>query len=103
MASDSDMISLPNPGGNLFSLISGSAISIRDPRCNVDEDQLNGGTFVDFTDSGWGLIEAFPVENERLFGIAIDELLTVDGVRLSPSKVYPQGGGQSRPHFDRNR
>jgi len=78
----------PYPGGNLFSLASGGAIFIRDPHFKVDEDQLNGGAFVDLTEADWGLIEPYLLENERLFGIKVEELLMVDGVRLSPSKVY---------------
>jgi glutamate synthase domain-containing protein 1/formylmethanofuran dehydrogenase subunit C len=78
----------PYPGGNLFSLASGGAIFIRDPHCKVDVDQLNGGAFVGLTEADWGLIGPYLVENERLFGIKVEELLTVDGVRLSPSNVY---------------
>jgi hypothetical protein len=54
----------------------------------VDVDQLNGGAFVDLTVADWRLMEAYLVENERLFGIAVEDLLTVDGVRSSPSQVY---------------
>jgi hypothetical protein len=78
----------PYPGGNLFSLASGGAIFLRDPHRRVDEDQLNGGAFVDLTVADWRLIEAYLVENERLFGIAVEDLLTVDGIRSSPSQVY---------------
>ena len=35
----------PYPGGNLFSLASGGAIYIRDPRGKVSEEQLNSGEF----------------------------------------------------------
>ncbi len=78
----------PYPGGNLFSLASGGAIFIRDPHCRVDEDQLNGGAFADLTEADWGLIEPYLLENERLFGIRIEDLLTVDGVQTSPFHVY---------------
>lgn len=78
----------PYPGGNLFSLASGGAIFLRDPHRVVDEDQLNGGIFVPFTEEDWRLIEPYLRENERLFGIAITDLLTVDGVERSPGEVY---------------
>jgi glutamate synthase domain-containing protein 1/glutamate synthase domain-containing protein 3 len=78
----------PYPGGNLFSLASGGAIFLRDPHRRVDKDQLNGGAFVDLTEADWGLVEPYLLENERLFGIKVEALLTVDGIRLSPSNVY---------------
>jgi glutamate synthase domain-containing protein 3 len=78
----------PYPGGNLFSLASGGAIFLRDPHRRVDVDQLNGGAFVDLTVADWRLMEAYLVENERLFGITVEDLLTVDGVQSSPSQVY---------------
>jgi len=84
------LINLPHPypGGNLFSLASGGAIFLRDPRNLVDENQLNGGAFVDLSDDDWKLIEPYLLENERLFGILIKDLLEVDGRSLSPSQVY---------------
>jgi glutamate synthase domain-containing protein 1 len=78
----------PYPGGNLFSLASGGAIYLRDPHRRVDVDQLNGGAFVGLTEADWGVIEPYLLENERLFGICMESLLTVDGRRLSPSNVY---------------
>jgi hypothetical protein len=37
----------------------------------------------------WGLVKPYLEENERLFGVGIErDLLTVDGVVLSPSRVY---------------
>jgi len=87
---DGRLVDLPTPypGGNLFSLASGGAIFLRDPYRRVDEDQLNGGVFANLTEADWGLIEPYLLENERLFGIRSEDLLTVDGVRLSPSDVY---------------
>ena len=87
---DGKLVDLPSPypGGNLFSLASGGAIFIRDPRRLVEEDQLNGGVFADLMEADWGLIEPYLVENEKLFGIKVEELLTVDGARKSPSEVY---------------
>jgi len=78
----------PYPGGNLFSLASGGAIFIRDPRNMVSDDQLNGGAFTDLDEADWGLMEPYLKENERLFGIQIQELLTVDGVQRPPQEVY---------------
>ena len=34
------------------------------------------------------MIEPYLKENENLFGITIDHLLTVGGQKLSPSEVY---------------
>jgi glutamate synthase domain-containing protein 1/glutamate synthase domain-containing protein 3 len=78
----------PYPGSNLFSLASGGAIYIRDPGKYVVAQQLNGGEFFPVTEADWELILEYLVENERLFGIKVDELLTVNGQRLAPSEVY---------------
>jgi glutamate synthase domain-containing protein 3 len=78
----------PYPGSNLFSLASGGAIYIRDPRKLVVEQQLNGGAFFPLTDADWELILPYLEENERLFGIKIDDLLTLDGKRLEPAEIY---------------
>jgi glutamate synthase domain-containing protein 1/glutamate synthase domain-containing protein 3 len=79
---------VPYPGSNLFSLASGGAIYIRDPHKKVVEQQLNGGVFGPVTDADWRVMRPYLEENERLFGIAIDDLLTVDGKRLPPADVY---------------
>jgi glutamate synthase domain-containing protein 3 len=78
----------PYPGSNLFSLASGGAIYIRDPHKNVVPQQLNGGEFAALTQQDWDLIRPYLEENERLFGIRVDELLTVDGQRRMPERVY---------------
>ncbi|MGB8990548.1 MAG: glutamate synthase [Desulfobaccales bacterium] len=79
----------PYPGGNLFSLASGGAIYIRDPYHQVVEEQLNGGEIVPLTAADWNLILPHLQENERLFGIGIDEdLLTVEGRLRHPDQVY---------------
>lgn len=78
----------PYPGSNLFSLASGGAIYLRDPEKKLVEEQLNGGEFVALSDKDWALILPYLKENERLFGIKIDELLTVNGVKKDYSQVY---------------
>jgi len=87
---DGELVSLPEPypGSNLFSLASGGAIFIRDPKKIVVSEQLNGGRFVPLTDYDWELIRPYLEENGRLFGIRIEDLLTVDGRLLPPSAVY---------------
>ena len=78
----------PYPGSNLFSLASGGALYIRDPHRVIVEEQLNGGRFAELSDEDWDLIHPYLLENEKQFGIQVEELLTVDGVRRSPGEVY---------------
>jgi len=78
----------PYPGGNLFSLASGGAIYLRDPRRKVGGDQLNGGQFAPLSQADWTLIRPYLEENGRLFGIPIPALLTVDDEERSPADVY---------------
>jgi glutamate synthase domain-containing protein 3 len=78
----------PYSGSNLFSLASGGAIYIRDPRQQVVWQQLNGCGFYRMADEDWELILPYLQENERLFGIKVKDLLTVDGRLLKPSEVY---------------
>lgn len=78
----------PYPGSNLFSLASGGAIFVRDPHRTLIDQQLNGGQFARVTDADWDLILPYLKENERLFGITIEQLLTVDGKRRDPAEVY---------------
>ncbi len=79
----------PYPGSNLFSLASGGAIYIRDPFKSVDEQQLNGGEIVALEEKDWDLILPVLKENERLFGISVEEdLLTVEGEQRNPLEVY---------------
>jgi glutamate synthase domain-containing protein 1/glutamate synthase domain-containing protein 3 len=79
----------PYPGANLFSLASGGAIYIRDPKCKVVPEQLNGGELVSMTARDWELILPYLRENERLFGISVERhLLTVDGQQRQPADVY---------------
>ncbi len=79
----------PYPGSNLFSLASGGAIYLRDPQRRVVDDQLNGGEFVSLSRADWELILPYLKENERLFGISVeDDLLAVNGDRKSYREVY---------------
>jgi hypothetical protein len=78
----------PYPGSNLFSLASGGAIFVRDPERTMVDQQLNGGQFAQLTDADWELILPFLEENQRLFGITVERLLTVKGRKLEPSRVY---------------
>jgi glutamate synthase domain-containing protein 1/glutamate synthase domain-containing protein 3 len=79
----------PYPGSNLFSLASGGAIFVRDPQKKVVLEQLNGAEILAFEERDWELILPYLKENERLFGISIDEhLLTVNGKKMKPEEVY---------------
>jgi glutamate synthase domain-containing protein 1 len=81
-------LEIPYPGSNLFSLASGGAIFVRDPRHHIVPEQLNGGQIFPFTKRDWALILPYLKENERLFGITIEELLIVDGIKHKPEEVY---------------
>jgi glutamate synthase domain-containing protein 1/glutamate synthase domain-containing protein 3 len=89
-ANDGQIVELdaPYPGSNLFSLASGGVIYIRDPHGKVSEDQLNGGEFAPLEESDWEVIKPYLAENERLFGIPIEELLEVEGKILPAGQVY---------------
>jgi glutamate synthase domain-containing protein 3 len=78
----------PYPGSNIFSLASGGAIYVRDPHRKLVDEQLNGGEFAMITDADWELIQPYLEENERLFDITIDRLLTVDNGKRAPKDIY---------------
>jgi glutamate synthase domain-containing protein 3 len=78
----------PYPGSNIFSLASGGAIYVRDPEKRLVDQQLNGGTFVSLGSRDWELILPYLEENERLFGIKVDDLLTVGFSQLEPNEIY---------------
>ncbi len=79
----------PYAGSNLFSLASGGAIYVRDPHRMVSADQLNNGEIVEMSRADWALILPYLRENERLFGISIEEdLLKVGSEFWPPEKVY---------------
>ncbi len=81
-------LEMPYPGSNIFSLASGGAIYVRDPRRKLVDEQLNGGEFAAVADADWKLIQPYLEENEKLFGISVDRLLTVDGKKMAPADVY---------------
>ena len=78
----------PYPGSNIFSLASGGAIYVRDPHRKLVDEQLNGGEYAEFTGADWSLILPYLQENEKLFGIALDDLLTVNKIKHEPKDVY---------------
>ena len=79
----------PYPGSNLFSLASGGAIYIRDPHRKVVPEQLNGGELVELSSDDWELIKPYLEENEKLFGISVEnDLLSVNGERRQYYQVY---------------
>lgn len=78
----------PYPGGNLFSLATGGAIYIRDPKGVLSQDQLNGGDFVEVTHHDWELLYPYLKENEQLFDIRISRLLEYDGRPLEFQQAY---------------
>jgi len=95
---DGDLLDLETPysGSNLFSLASGGAIYVRDPKKQLDNEQLNGGEYYELSPDDWKLILPYLEENERLFGIPVSRLLTVDGQELPPEKVYRKVAPASR-------
>jgi glutamate synthase domain-containing protein 3 len=82
----------PFPGSNLFSLASGGAIYIRDPEHKTVGEQLNGGHFHPLADADWALIKPYLIENEKLFGIKLDDLLTHNGKKLKPAEAFRKVG-----------
>ncbi|MCX5770887.1 MAG: glutamate synthase [Candidatus Hydrogenedentes bacterium] len=91
-------LDLPYAGGNLLSLASGGAVYVRDPHRTLVEEQLNGGEYVPLAAEDWKLILPYLRENERLFGISVErDLLTVDGVLMTPEQVYTKVAPIKRP------
>jgi glutamate synthase domain-containing protein 1 len=87
---DGNVVTLETPysGSNLFSLASGGAIYVRDPHQQLDNEQLNGGEYLELGDADWDLIKPYLDENERLFDIPVSSLLSVDGVHMEPRQIY---------------
>ena len=78
----------PYHGGNLFPLAAAGAIYLRDPRKTVGDDQLNGAKILNLSSEDWKRIVPFLEENEELFGIKVEDLLSVDGTVRRPEEVY---------------
>jgi hypothetical protein len=78
----------PYHGGNLFPLAAAGTVYLRDPRETVGEDQLNGGRVTGISAEDWQRILPLLKENEKTFGIRVEDLLNVDGVPLRPELVY---------------
>jgi glutamate synthase domain-containing protein 1/glutamate synthase domain-containing protein 3 len=78
----------PYPGGNLFSLSSGGAIYVRDPRRVLSDSQLNGAAFTELSQADWDVVEPLLMKNEAHFGITLARLLTVEGEIRAPADVY---------------
>ena len=78
----------PYHGGNLFPLAAAGAVYLRDPRRTVGKDQLNGAEILNIPNEDWRRILPLLMENERLFGIGVEDLLSVDGIRRRPDEVY---------------
>jgi len=90
-------LELPYPGSNILSLASGGAIYVRDPRRILVDKHLNAGMFRRLSNDDWKLILPYLRENERLFGIRVDEdLLTVNGALRRSVDVYRK----VMPHSD---
>ncbi len=92
----------PYPGSNIFSLASGGAIYVRDPQRKLVEEQLNGGEFTSITDTDWQLIKPYLEENEKLFDITLDRLLTVDSKKMAPVDVYRKIIPKKKPVFTKD-
>ena len=95
---DGQLVPLPEPypGSNLFSLASGGAIFVRDPNRTLVDQQLNGGKFARLTDEDWELILPYLEENQKLFGITIEQLLTVNGQTAQTRGSLSQGCSRQR-------
>ncbi len=78
----------PYQGSNLFPLAAASTLYLRDPRETVGEDQLNGGRITTISREDWQRILPLLIENEKSFGIRVEDLLNVDGVIRRPERVY---------------
>ena len=49
---------------------------------------MNGGKFARLTGKDWELLLPYLEENQKLFGITVEQLLTVKGKQHKPAQVY---------------
>ena len=76
---------------------------MRDPFRLIDEEQLNGGEIVSPEEKDWSLILPYLRENEKLFGIKVEEdLLRVNGKAKGPFEVYRKVRPKSAPDLNRD-
>ena len=87
---DGKLVPLPEPypGSNLFSLASGGAIFVRDPQQDHGRSAVERRQIRPLTDADWELILPYLEENQKLFGITVEQLLTVNGKQRKPAQVY---------------
>ncbi|MFW9856714.1 MAG: hypothetical protein ACFFFG_16805 [Candidatus Thorarchaeota archaeon] len=78
-----ESLDTPYPGSNLFSLASGGAIYVRDPKDKVETNQLNGGQLSTIQEADLNLLLPFLEENEKLFQIPV----SLTTVKEDPLKV----------------
>lgn len=62
---------------------------MRDPDRKVSEDQLNGGEFAPMEDRDWELIKPYLEENEKHFGITMNDLLKGEKPTYVYRKIQP--------------
>ena len=55
---------------------------------STKQGQFNGGEFAPLTVDDWMLIRPYLEQNESIFGIALDRLLTDNGSSREPTRVY---------------
>jgi hypothetical protein len=76
---------------------------VRDPLKTIEDEQLNGGEIVPLEKRDWDLILPYLRENEKLFGISVEEdLLLVDGRGMNPLDVYRKVKPKSAPDFSKD-
>lgn len=83
-----ERLALLYPGGNFFSLASGGAGYLNDPRHTLHGGQLNGAGLTRFLDADWQVLLPHLEESAALFGIPVERLLTFEGQARQPGEIY---------------